>query len=126
MRRILAITSIAALILSMAAPVWATACTAMDKVQMCHRTVAQHHHCDTMMEPQDETVVPQSEAAFKDLPGKCPMQCCMQAQAGNGTVLPAAVLLFTLLVSEYRIDFPGITFTSTGFSSHTDRGPPLT
>jgi hypothetical protein len=124
MRRIFAITTIAALIFSMAAPVWATACAAMDKVQMCHRTVGHHHHCDMMMDTQDATAAPDSEAAVNSLAGKCPMQCCMQAQAGNGTVLPAAVLLFQLPVSEYRIDFPAITFTSTGFSSHTDRGPP--
>jgi hypothetical protein len=126
MRRIFAITSILALVLSMASPVWATACASMGKATMCHRGAAQHqHHCDMMMQQQDEAATPDSEAVFGSVPTKCPMQCCLQSQAGNGTAVLIVPLIFQLAVSDYRTNLSTVIFTSVGFSSHTDRGPPL-
>lgn len=126
MRRIFAITLIASLIFSVASPAWATACAAMNKTPMCHRTAAHHHHCDMMMDQEDETTTPDSELAVRSLPGKCPMQCCIQAQAGNWTAVPAISFLAQLTVAEYHTVPAKVVFTRNGFSSHTDRGPPLT
>lgn len=127
MRRISAITAIAALVVSMALPVWASACTAMHHGMMCHRAEAaqHHHHCDMMNGQEEESSEAASQASFQATPAKCPMQCCMQAQAGNGTAVLALSLMPQLTVSEYHLDFPTVTFSRTGFSSHTDRGPPL-
>lgn len=126
MRRISAITAIVALFFSMALPLWASACMSMHGGLMCHRTGAihHHHHCDSMMEEQEETAEPASQASFQSVAAKCPMQCCMQTQAGNGTAVLALSLLPQLGVSEYRPHFPTVIFSRTGFSSHTDRGPP--
>lgn len=126
MRRILAIASLMALILSVAGPLWAAHCASMGKVAMCHRSVAQQHehHCDTMMEEQNDTGAPDSESTIRSLPAKCPMQCCMQTQSGTETAVSAISLLPELTVSDSAIDFPTIIFVSNGFSSHTDRGPP--
>lgn len=126
MRRIFAITLIASLIFSVASPAWATACAAMHKTSMCHRTAAQHHHCEMMMEQEDETAAPDSEAAMHSLPGKCPMNCCMQSQARNAAAAPAISFLPKLAVTEYHAVPAAVVFTRNGFSSHTDRGPPLT
>lgn len=127
MRRVFAITTIAALIFSLASPVLAAGCTAMSKVQMCHRGMPQaHHHCDMAMEQDEGTAAPDSEPRFNSLPGQCPMQCCMQDQACNGTAVLADSGVTRLVASEYRVDIPQVAFTRNGFSSHTDRGPPLT
>lgn len=127
MRRFLAITAIAALILSTGLPVWATACTAMnhgkDKTPMCHRTAA-HHHCETMTEQQGEAAATDPDMVFSGRSEECPMQCCMQAQAGHGTAVLAVSFLPELVVSDYQSDAPIVVFVSSGFSSHTDRGPP--
>jgi len=126
MRRIFAITLIAGLIFSTASPVWAAACAGMHTTPMCHRTAAHHHHCDMMMDQdkQDETASPESQTGISAVPGKCPMQCCMQAQAGNGTAVPAISFLPQLDAAEYHVDFAMVVFLTSGFSSHTDRGPP--
>lgn len=126
MRRLLAITSVLTVLLSMASPVWATRCAAMGKTSMCHRNVAQHqHHCDDMTMQQDESPATNSETAFKGVSEKCPMQCCMQSQAGSGTAVLLVPFVFQLAVSDYHTNPSGVIFASVGFSSHTDRGPPL-
>lgn len=78
------------------------------------------------MQQEDETAAPDSEAAMHGLTGKCPMNCCMQSQAGNGVAAPAISLLPLLAVAEYHTFPTMVVFTRNGFSSHTDRGPPLT
>ena len=93
---------------------------------MCHRGHAQHsrHHCDTMMNDADETAAPNSGQTVSDLPAKCPMQCCMQATASKVAAAVKSNTGFQPVRAPERIEFPAILFTSNGFSSHTDRGPP--
>lgn len=128
MRRFLAITAMAALVLSTGLPVWATACTHMamanDKPPMCHRTVSHQHHCEMMSGQTESTASQGQEVAVENPPGECPMQCCMQAQAGNGTAVVTISALPELTIAEYLIHAPAIVFTASGFSSRTDRGPP--
>lgn len=128
MRRFLAITAIVALILSTGLPVWASACTAMgkgkDNAPMCHRTAAHRHHCEGMAEQQDEPAASGPETAFTGRSDECPMQCCTQLQTGNGTAVTAISFQPELAIVDYRVVSPPIAFISSGFSSHTDRGPP--
>lgn len=125
MRRVFAITMVAALVFSLASPVLAAGCAAMSKARMCHRGTPQtHHHCDMVMEQNDETAESGPESGFSSLPSHCPMQCCMQDQACNGTAVLAASTGAILIAAEYGIEVPQIAFTYNGFSSHTDRGPP--
>src|SRR5579862_7403569 len=107
MRRIFAITVISGLIFSMALPAWAMSDT-VGTMSMCHRSAAHHHgagfgagksdahygvqHCDSMTGQQSETVAPDSETSVSGIAGSCPMQCCMQARTGNGTLVPAISL----------------------------------
>jgi|SRR5579872_133535 len=139
MRRIFAITVISGLIFSMALPAWAMSDT-VGTMSMCHRSAARHHgaspgagkgdahhgvqHCDPTTGQQSETGAPDSETSMGSVAGICPMQCCTQAQTGNGTLVPAISFLPGLAASVYRADFTPVIFTSSGFSSHTDRGPP--
>ncbi|HEY6251962.1 MAG TPA: hypothetical protein VI685_18550 [Candidatus Angelobacter sp.] len=131
MRRLLAITVITALICSTGMPVWASACQAMNKTAMCHRTplhqssTAAHarHHCDMMAE-EDEASASESTSVIKAHPNDCPMQCCMQGITGNGSAVPATALIAVLLSFEDHVCIPAVAFSTPGFSSHTDRGPP--
>lgn len=136
MRRVLAITVIAALICSTGLPVWAQICATGQKTPMCHRMQASQqaaqkampaHHCDSMAmeDEQDATVPSGSEAIIKGGSSECPMQCCTQANAGTNSAVPATGLKAVLLSSADHVDVPAVTFTTPGFSSHTDRGPPV-
>ncbi|HEY6350246.1 MAG TPA: hypothetical protein VI636_12635 [Candidatus Angelobacter sp.] len=126
MRRLLAITVIMALICSTGMPVWASACKAMHKMPTPQSSGAAHaqHHCD-MMADEDDAGVSESNSVIKDRASDCPMQCCMQASAGNGPAIPAAAFIAVLLSSEDHVDVPAVAFSTPGFSSHTDRGPPV-
>ncbi|HEY6970372.1 MAG TPA: hypothetical protein VJA94_14280 [Candidatus Angelobacter sp.] len=138
MRRVFASALIVVLVASLSLPVWATACAHMAKTPMCHRAPAQHHshptarkdgarwgphHCDGMGD-ENEMAVPNSDRRVSDLPAKCPMQCCMQATVSKVAVAVKNAIVFHPITSHERVERPGILFTSNGFSSHTDRGPP--
>jgi hypothetical protein len=127
MRRIFAITAVATLICTMVLPLWAMPCCKKGGTAVCHRTAAHQHHCDEMADQNEQSATPASddETAVRGLPDKCPMNCCMQMQSGNETAIPAFSFSPQLAVSEYNRDFSAIVFARTGFSSHTDRGPPL-
>jgi|SRR5579864_1097127 len=132
MRRLLAIAVITALICSTGMPVWASACEAMHKTPVCHRTSAPQsstaahaqHHCD-MMADEDDAGASDSNPFIKGHTNDCPMQCCMQASAGNGSAVAAAAFIAVLLSSESHVYVPAVAFSTPGFSSHTDRGPPV-
>jgi len=125
MRRVFAIAVLIGFITSLSLPVWATACAAMASAPMCHRTMDHHHHCDSMMEERDETAAPDSVPAVRDLPGKCPMQCCLRANTANAPAIPAISFLPMLVSAENSISYAPVIFRTAGFSSHTDRGPPI-
>ena len=134
MRRLLAITVIAALICSMGMPVWASACESMHKAALCHREPAHNqvtrkaaHHCDSMdMEPeQDAAPASDSKTFIKGSSHACPMQCCMQANAGTNSAVASAALYAGLVSSQDQLYVPAVAFSTPGFSSHTDRGPPV-
>ena len=134
MRRLLAITVITALICSTGMPVWASACEAMHRTSFCHRVPgnttaaksAAKHHCDSMVmeEEQDAAPASDSETFVKGSSHECPMQCCTQAQAGTSSAVASAALIEGLISSEDHVYVPAIPFSTPGFSSHTDRGPP--
>jgi len=135
MRRVLAITVITALICSTGLPVWAQMCATGQKTPLCHRMPASHqaaqkampaHHCDSMAMEEEQDEAPSGPAAiFKGGSSECPMQCCTQANAGTASAIPAAGLIAVLLSAEDHVYVPAVVFSTPGFSSHTDRGPPV-
>ena len=135
MRRLLAITVITALIFSTGMPVWASACKTTHKAAMCHRVPAKDHarrmamparHCDSMdmEDEQDAAPTSDSETVLKGGSHECPMQCCAQASAGTGVAVASTALIAGLVSSEDQLYVPAVAFSTPGFSSHTDRGPP--
>jgi hypothetical protein len=141
MRQFLAITLVTALAVYMAMPVWATTCSAMAKVPLCHRTASHRHHsdqalrtagehhgsshCDMAQEQEGENALPAIETAVRGVPGQCPMQCCMQGKAKTSSAILGASFLPVLVSYENHRYFLEVIFARPGFSSHTDRGPPL-
>jgi len=135
MRRFLSIATIAALLSSVLSPLMAAACTGTGKVVSCHTvevpnhaeeapscdraTHAQHHH-------HDAAPVRQSKAALSASTSetKCPMDCCTAGHPRTGATVSTNSLLPPLAVSDGDCHIVPVTFTSAGFSSHTDRGPP--
>ena len=75
------------------------------------------HHADA--QKQEEIPV------MADNPGaNCPMDCCIPGHPTNAVNVVVASDLPPLAVIEYRLQFVPLVFVRTGFSSHTDRGPP--
>lgn len=131
MRRLLAITVIAALICAMGMPVWASETS--HKAMLCHREPAHNHatrkaahHCNSMAmeDEQDATAASDSETFMKGSSHACPVQCCTQANAGTSPAVVSAAPICGLHSAEDHVHAPAVTFSTPGFSSHTDRGPP--
>jgi hypothetical protein len=130
MRRLCSITIIAAMMCSLVSPALAATCPHAKQVMMCHRERAgaqPEHHCDMMMDEQTEPAASDSTGAAvtgSQTQQNCPMDCCAPGQRTNAIVISAAPPLTLTPVAERSSFFVPVTFTSTGFSSHTDRGPP--
>jgi len=133
MRRFLSITTIAALMSSLVSPLLAAACPHSQQTMACHRPPAtqaqQKHHCDMMMHQHhaDEAAPAESSApAVKGVPSpdNCPMDCCAPRHVTNASAIASASSLPPLAVTQQVFQFVPVVFARTGFSSHTDRGPP--
>jgi hypothetical protein len=135
MRRVWSISTVVAMVVSLFSPMMAGAETMHPA--SCHRVAApaashsevvthpQKHHCHEMAESLPE---PQSGGSVVAATGgqECPMNCCVEGTPQNGTALAVVFQLPSILVSGNSFQFVPVAFTTAGFSSHTDRGPPLT
>ncbi|MGC2695003.1 MAG: hypothetical protein WA738_04355 [Candidatus Angelobacter sp.] len=126
MRRFLSISTVLALLSSTLSPIMAAACTGTGKAVSCHEIAATH--CDRPMhQHHHHAAEPASSAGLsageRDVP--CPMDCCTAGHPRSGSVLITTSTIPPLAVSNPVFHFVPVTFTSAGFSSHTDRGPPL-
>ena len=85
----------------------------------------QEHH-GTASDP-DSAGLPQSDGpAYSDsqVSHTCPMDCCAPGQRTKAIAAPAASFGSPLAVTDHCPHLVSVVFTSAGFSSHTDRGPP--
>jgi hypothetical protein len=133
MRRSLSITVILALFSSMLSPIMAAACTGTGKAVSCHavavdhcdRPTHQHHHHQAAA--LESASAPESKTAFSAAPddAKCPMDCCTPGHLRSGATVSTHPTLAPPAVSDLKIQIAAIVFAVAGFSSNTDRGPPL-
>jgi hypothetical protein len=133
MRRSLSITVILALFSSMLSPIMAAACTGTGKAVSCHavavdhcdRPTHQHHHHQAAA--LESASAPESKTAFSPAPddAKCPMDCCTPGHLRSGATVSTHPTLAPPAVSDLKIQIAAIVFAVAGFSSNTDRGPPL-
>jgi hypothetical protein len=134
MRRSLSITVILALFSSMLSPIMAAACTGTGKAVSCHAVAVDHcdrpvhhqHHHHQAATPESASA-PESKTAFSAAPddAKCPMDCCTPGHLRSGATVSTNPDLPPPAVSDLKIQIAAIVFAVAGFSSNTDRGPPL-
>lgn len=124
-RRLLSISVVVALMGSLLPGRTAMKCHEMGLSKMCHRTAGAVHHCEMM---QDEQPVRDSNSdkniGALDSPSKCPMNCCFQF---GSRIVAAVHVVWSYsqnLAMQGAFQIPAVVFVSSGFSSHTDRGPP--
>lgn len=128
MRRYVSITVIAALFSSMLSPLMAAACTGTGKAVSCHAVAVDHCDRPAHQHHHHAAPAPESTSAVSAAPddAKCPMDCCTPGHLRSGAAVSSNSFLPPLAVSSRQMHFVPVTFTIAGFSSHTDRGPPLT
>jgi hypothetical protein len=134
MRRSLSILMAVLLPLSMLSRAWAVDQAAL-KTMACHRLTSaqglkysgpggQQHHCDG--EAEGAAQVPAHGAPIvENHPQPCSMNCCDQTTLKSRTALISTFPFPGLIALELGTHPVSIAFISAGFSSHTDRGPPL-
>ena len=134
MKRLFSISMMVVLLYSMYLPAWARDMEPMQAAS-CHRmpmqnAAAKHagkhkgmHHCDGMdmaaAEPSDLASIASSHSH------SCPMNCCVQGTTTSGAAVTASPLLPLPANSGAEFHSASIVFATAGFSSHTDRGPPV-
>jgi hypothetical protein len=120
-RRVWSISLVLALCCTMVSPSWATSCM-HGSTKMCHRSHVHTHDCHMDGENQEGTNSdPGLYASQSDQ--TCPMSCCMHSR--STAARPAVAVDSNLLLPSHSIIlFVSQVFVVTGFSSHTDRGPP--
>ncbi|MBZ5534256.1 MAG: hypothetical protein LAO20_22755 [Acidobacteriia bacterium] len=130
MRRFLSLTMVAALLTVPLSPVWAVAQSSGNEPMACHRVGMTHHDahdCDGMPEHRHGGAPASHGVVLANAnPENCPMNCCVQGRVQSGTVAAPISLPVPLAVTDKESSYALVMFTSAGFSSHTDRGPPST
>lgn len=135
MRRLVAISAVALLMLSSVSPLLAASCEHGQPMPACHRVQKEkeqkphcemmHHHDaadDAAEEPAPASGGPQMHGTASQQ--NCPMDCCQPSGRTNAIALTATPSLPQLAVARQFPSVVSVVFSSTGFSSHTDRGPP--
>jgi hypothetical protein len=129
MRRLISISTAVALLISLVSPLLAEACVKNGGRASCHRVgqAAPHHHnCDGMPghHHEDDMSAPDQSDSISSLDSTCPMNCCLATQAGKHVAVVNNIAIAPQLAVSAKSQLAAVVFIATGFSSHTDRGPP--
>lgn len=132
MRRIFSISAILMLMYSAALPSVMSAMMVNDAAMACHRPTlgtgaATPEHCHDMADMAgNETMAAPADGALITVAAeqKCPMDCCTMMGTAQQAIPSSRKSTPALVVIEQAVSVSGVVFTSSGFSSHTDRGPP--
>ncbi|HEY6271491.1 MAG TPA: hypothetical protein VIX19_05785 [Terriglobales bacterium] len=132
MRRLISISAIASLMFSSVSPLLAAStCEHVKQMVGCHRIEeqkTQKPHCEMMHHHDaEETSPPTTDGpAMRALPStqNCPMDCCQFGHRTDAVSLTTASSLPQPAILDQTLSVVSVVFSSTGFSSHTDRGPP--
>jgi len=80
-----------------------------------------HHH-----QPEEASGTSDlAEIHVAPSPANCPMDCCTSGHPQGIAAAAAMTMSPSLVVVEQNMLWSPIVFTHSGFSSHTDRGPPI-
>ncbi|HLY98577.1 MAG TPA: hypothetical protein VKT33_05875 [Candidatus Angelobacter sp.] len=136
MMRFTSITTIAAMICSLVAPVVPGSCLDAGKSPSCHHAMAEHRggshkyacHEHQAQEGDPATAPPSSPSIQKTASQQeCPMSCCCcaPASAGGKFMLASDAGFVVAIASSGLVATRNVVLERSGFSSHTDRGPPF-
>jgi hypothetical protein len=134
MKKLFSISTAVVLLYSMYLPAWArdmepTQAASCHRMPMRNATAqpagkhARKHHCQEM--DMAATQPSQGNSLAPSHSHSCPMNCCEQGTPQSGATVSAVSFLPPLATLEAEFHFASIIFASAGFSSHTDRGPPV-
>src|SRR5215467_14791569 len=115
MKRWLSITVICALLASPAAQLIAASCPHAAMAKACHR-VQHAHHCDMMEEEARTSNAEQSgvmEVDSDSASQNCPMDCCSPGQRSSAVVVPAIVLISSVVVAGQSLPFTPTVFCTS-------------
>jgi hypothetical protein len=126
MRRLISISMALALVFSLVSPLLAEACMHSNGRATCHRAShgLSHRHCEGMEAGDEEMPAPAPGGSVTGVSQKCPMNCCLMAQTGKQTAVANPIFAVPQLAVSGKLRSVVIVFMATGYSSHTDRGPP--
>ena len=119
MRRLLSIALIAVVAESAFAPL--ADALRLDQGPACCRRNGKHHCAG--MGTMSAQVPDNSAPTFNSVPEKCPVRCTVRART-NSFAVPAVSTTLFLMTKQQVVSGRYIVFTTSGFFSHTDRGPP--
>jgi hypothetical protein len=134
MRRLVSITAIVALMSTLVSPLLAATCEHGTQAVVCHRVHGQKPqkpHCEGMkhedatdeeMAPSPSSSGPVAQAAPSSQ--DCPMDCCTVGTRTNAVALSVIPSLPKPIAADRNASIVQVVFSRSGFSSHTDRGPP--
>ena len=126
MRRAFSISIIVALVCAMFSPAFAATCESMGKKSVGDRAKGVVNHCDMMGHHHETAATPETTAFVAGVGApKCPMSCCDGAYFITAIASHVRFVSPAQLVMNHEFRFSAVVFVSPGFSSHTDRGPPL-
>jgi hypothetical protein len=130
MRQFFSITAIMALMSPLVSPLVALSCPHGKQLTACHRVQKQQlaQHCGSMAheDPMERKDLGSEAPAIKAAVSQenCPMDCCVPGYVTNAAVVVIESPLPEMVVTDHAYGVTSVVFTSSGFSSHTDRGPP--
>ncbi len=129
MQRFFSISTVAAVLFSLMSPMAFAACSRMSKAVACHEEAMPGEHHQMMHHGHHHHDAATSETkkfwSTTDDPANCPMDCCTHGRPQSSIAVTTAMVLPLPAVVGQELRFVSITFSSPGFSAHTDRGPPL-
>jgi hypothetical protein len=126
-RRLFSISAIVALLTSLVPAHVLMICHVSSQRRICHRAAGTVNHECGMMHEQESSSQDDSSSQIvaADLQSKCPMNCCFQFNSSTGALAVVHDGHPQRMVIEYNLQPALVVFAANGFSSHTDRGPPL-
>lgn len=123
MRRIVSITTLSALLATMFSPLMMVA---KMQTEMCPLLKQKGHKCEAMLLAHMNHQAPGNTAGFSmsGPDGKCPAECLMASSSQHAAAASVLVLSPPRAAHVERL-IHSLSFIAAGYSSHTDRGPPV-
>jgi len=123
MRRTVSALMVGVLLMAILEPFAAAAASVATTPACCRRNGK--HHCNSSSQTSLWSPEGSSSATVRTVPERCPMRYSVRSTAAAHFVLARHSLTSILATDSSVGAYETVIFLAAGFSSHTDRGPPL-